>query len=238
MVSMPASAAPVSVGVLMLRTRFPRPPGDIGNAETFAGRALYRRVERATVAAVLRPEGPDPDLLADLIDAARALAAEGAGIIVTSCGFLGPAQVPIQAAVAVPVLTSALGLLPWLREAVGPDGRLGVLTFDADALTPAHWGATWDAGVSVAGLEDSAELGPVIREDRSTLDRTAAEADAVRAAETLRRRAGGALDAVVLECTNLGPYKTAIREASGAPVFDLAGWARWMAAGLAGAPPV
>ena len=38
----------VAIGVLLLDTRFPRPPGDVGNAETFDFPVLYRVVERAT----------------------------------------------------------------------------------------------------------------------------------------------------------------------------------------------
>ena len=34
----------VAVGILLLDTRFPRPPGDIGNAETFDFPVVYRVV--------------------------------------------------------------------------------------------------------------------------------------------------------------------------------------------------
>ena len=43
------------LGVVMLNTRFPRLPGDIGNPETFSFPVVYRRVEAATVAALSMP---------------------------------------------------------------------------------------------------------------------------------------------------------------------------------------
>ncbi|KAA5606780.1 aspartate/glutamate racemase family protein [Roseospira marina] len=233
----PLSNAPVPeamgpVGVIMLNTRFPRLPGDIGHPDTFEGRVLYRRVDRARVGAVVRSEAVEEPLVRDLIDAARALEAEGARVIATSCGFLGALQERLRAAVSVPVLSSALVLVPLLRAAYGPRGSLGVLTFDARALKPAHFGAMWDPDLLVEGLESSRTFYPAIAEDQPTLDAALAEGDAAMAAQRLRGRAGGRLGAVILECTNLGPYSRRIRMEADAPVFDLAMAVRWMTTGL------
>jgi Asp/Glu/hydantoin racemase len=220
------------VGVIMMNTRFPRLPGDIGSPDTFAGRVLYRRVEAARVASVVRPEHIADSLAEDMIAAAVALEADGASAIATSCGFLSAMQERLQAAVSVPVLSSALVLVPFLRAACGPRGRIGVLTFDSRALTASHFGAAWDPDLVIEGLESAQELYPVIREDRPTLNPTLAEADVAMATRRLRARAGGRLDAVILECTNLGPYTVRIRTEADAPVFDLAMALRWMAAGV------
>ena len=50
--SPPREMTPVtqpSLGILMLNTRFPRPPGDIGNPETWPFPVLYQVIEAATV---------------------------------------------------------------------------------------------------------------------------------------------------------------------------------------------
>src|SRR5215510_11888351 len=100
------------LGVLMLDTRFPRVPGDIGNPATFAVPVRHRIVAGASPQRVVR-EG-DPALLAPFLDAARALVAEGAAAITTSCGFLVEYQAALQAELPVPVWTSSLLKLPEL----------------------------------------------------------------------------------------------------------------------------
>lgn len=217
----------------MLDTRFPRLPGDIGNPDTFAGHVLYRRVPGARVGTVVHSSGLAATVADPIIEAARDLEAEGARVIVTSCGFLGCLQTRLSQAVRVPVLASALSMVPLLRAALGPAAHIGVLTFDSRALTAAHFGPGWDQDVLIEGMEHSQELYPVIHEDRPTLNAGAAEADAALATRRLVARTGsGRLDAIVLECTNLGPYAARIRAEAGAPVFDLAMAARWLSAGL------
>src|SRR5947209_19219755 len=99
-----------TVGVLMLDTRFPRIPGDIGNATTFPFPMRYHRVTGAAPDLVVR-RGAD-GLLDAFVDAARFLEREGVGAITTNCGFLVKFQRQMAAAVRVPVFTSSLLLVP------------------------------------------------------------------------------------------------------------------------------
>src|ERR1700751_196413 len=75
-----------SIGILMLETRFPRIPGDMGNAETWPFPVLYRVVPRASRRRVVceRSEG----LLDEFLAAAADLVRLGADGITTTCGFL------------------------------------------------------------------------------------------------------------------------------------------------------
>ncbi|SMF64736.1 hypothetical protein SAMN06265365_12320 [Tistlia consotensis] len=218
------AAAPV--GVVLLNTRFPRLLGDIGNPASFDRPVLYRRVPAATVGAVVRAEGVEGPLAEAILAAAEALVAEGAAVIATSCGFLGELQDRLAAALPVPVAASALALLPRIRADLrtrqGPAARIGVLTFDSRRLKPLHFAGHWSDDLVVEGLERGRELFPVITEDRETLDRAAAEQDVAEAAQRLLARAGR-LDAVVLECTNIGPYAERVRSVTGAAVHDLVG---------------
>src|SRR5882757_6021792 len=74
------------LGILMLEARFPRIPGDMGNALTWPFPVLYKVVRGATPdRVVLRgAEGLLPDFLA----AAADLVDQGAEAITTNCGFL------------------------------------------------------------------------------------------------------------------------------------------------------
>lgn len=70
------------LGVVMLDTAFPRPPGDIGNPASFPFPVLYDTVPTATVQRIVG--SPDPALLAPFISAGGRLIARGCGRITTS----------------------------------------------------------------------------------------------------------------------------------------------------------
>src|SRR4029434_535796 len=99
-----------TVGILMLDTHFPRIPGDMGNATTFPFPVRYHRVPGAEPDLVVRRGAAA--LLPAFVERARALEREGAGAITTNCGFLSKFQREMSAAVAVPVFTSSLLLVP------------------------------------------------------------------------------------------------------------------------------
>ena len=212
--------ADFKLGVVMLQSRFSRLRGDIGNPESFPFPVIHRRVEAATVPNVVVDRALDPALAEAVLEAARSLQGEGASLIATSCGFLGGLQSRLQSALSVPVIASALMLLPLLRALYGAARPIGVLTFDSTRLSARHFG-TADAGpLAVEGLEGGAELHRVIFRDLTRLDQGRAARDAVEAARRLVGRAPE-VPAVLLECTNLSPYRSAIARAAARPVYDL-----------------
>lgn len=217
-----ARALPV-VGVIMLRTAFPRPPGDIGNPETFGGRVLHEIVEAATVERVMGGDARDPDLARDFVAARDRLVARGAGMVTTSCGVLVFHQDRLDRDSPVPVAASALFQLP---RRIAELGRVGVMAMDGRSLTPAHLTASGaPADTPVVGLEQGDELYRVLRADSADvpLDPARAEADVVAAGRRLVA-AHPRLRAVVLECTNLPPYAAALSRALALPVFDILTW--------------
>ncbi|GAB4354728.1 MAG: aspartate/glutamate racemase family protein [Kiloniellaceae bacterium] len=205
----------------MLKTAFPRPLGDVGNPATWPCRTLYKVVEPASVAAVVK-SGPLPlPLVVAFIDAGLALAAEGATLITTSCGFLVAAQAALQEALPVPVVTSSLLQVAAVQAALPAGRRVGVITYDAERLGPDHLAAAGaPPDTPVVGLPRDGALYRMIAEDRAALDPAAAEAEVLAAGRALAA-ACPALGAVVLECTNLPPYRAALSEALGLPVHDL-----------------
>src|SRR2546429_2422425 len=100
----------VTVGILMLDTRFPRIPGDIGNAATFPFPVRYHRVSGADPDLVVRrgAEG----LLPAFVQGARALEGEGVGAITTSCGLLAKYPQALAGAVRAPLLPPTPPLVP------------------------------------------------------------------------------------------------------------------------------
>lgn len=203
-----------TLGLLMLQTRFPRPPGDVGHAATFAFPVRRHIVEGATPARTVR--GRDPAALRPFVDAARALVDEGADAIATSCGFLARWQRELQAALPVPVWSSAL-----LKLADLAGTRCGVITIEAASLGPEELQAVGaDPATPVEGITPGSPLYRTLLEDRAELDMADAEAQVLAAGARLRARHPG-LQALVLECTNLPPYAPALRRATGLPVHDV-----------------
>lgn len=212
------------LGILMLQTRFPRPPGDIGHPASFPVPTRRLVVAGATPDRVVRDAADlrGSALLERFVAAARQLEADGAAAITTSCGFLVLFQRELQAAVRVPVVASSLLMLPPL---LAGGRRAGVLTVSAQRLGPAYLEA---AGVPVErvpaipveGIAPESVFTTTVLGDRPDWDAGQAAADVVAAAVRLQRRAP-ALDTLVLECTNLPPYAPQIEQATGLQTVSL-----------------
>jgi Asp/Glu/hydantoin racemase len=217
-----------SVGVLVLDTRFPRVPGDIGNAATFDFPVRYHRVTGATSDAVVR-HGPR-ELLPLFIEGARYLDREGVGAITTSCGFLAKFQQEMAAAVSVPVFTSSLMLVPLIHRMLRPDRAVGVMTVDASSLGPEHLagaGIGPEVRVVVAGLETEKEFTHVLLDDLPSLDVEAARQEHVAVARRMQAE-HPEIGAILLECTNMPPYRADVQAATGLPVFDITSLVRML----------
>jgi hypothetical protein len=205
----------------MLDTRFPRIPGDMGNARTFPFPVRYHRVSGAEPDLVVRrgAEG----LLPAFVDGAKALEREGVGAITTNCGFLIKYQAELGRAVRVPVFTSSLLLVPLVHRMLPPGGRVGIMTVNAGTLTPAHLAAAGigsDVPIAVVGMETEKEFTHALLDNQMELDVDLAREEHVRVA---RRFVADYPDigAIVLECTNMPPYTADIQRETGRPVFDI-----------------
>jgi hypothetical protein len=215
------------LGILMLDTRFPRIVGDIGNAASFDYPVIFRRMEGIGSADAVTTHPDRPRVLAALKANAEALAAEGAVGLSTSCGFLALYQDDLSAVSPVPVATSALLHIKALKGR-----KVGVITASAKNLTPAHFAAVGaPTDTLFVGLpEDSSFAGTFLR-NGLTLDRDLVEREVVAAGRSLVAQHPG-IDTVVLECTNLPPYRKALEKELGLPVVDVLDLLRGFYAGL------
>lgn len=210
---------PGFLGVLMLDTRFPRIVGDIGNPATFGFPLRHAVVAGASPQRVVRER--DLSLLQPFIEAGRALVAQGARAITTSCGFLVLFQSELGRALPVPVWTSSLLLLPELQAALPAGRRAGVITIDAASLGADHLRAAGaDPATPVEGVAPGCSLQRTLLGNLPTLDEAQASREVVAAGRRLVARCPE-VGAIVLECTNLPPYAGALRAALGLPVHDM-----------------
>jgi len=224
-----------TVGILMLDTRFPRVPGDMGNATTFPFPVRYHRVQGAAPDLVVRrgAEG----LLPAFVAGARQLEREGVGAVTTNCGFLVKFQRELAAAVAVPVFTSSLLLVPLVHRMLPRGRRVGIMTVSAATLGPEHLegaGIGGDIPIAVAGMETEKEFTRVLLGDELELDVDAAREEHVRVARRLVAQHPD-IGALVLECTNMPPYTADIQRETGLPVFDIVSLVALAHGALAGA---
>ena len=212
----------LALGVLMLDTRFPRLPGDVGNARTWDFPVHYMVIRGADPARIMGPD-PDPTLLDPFIDGARKLERLGVRAITTSCGFLAVFQRELQDAVSVPVLTSALLQVPFAAQIAGAGRRVGILT-ERPNLTERHFaGAGWstaDVPIVTVAMPEGAVFPTVFIDNALEADRAVLEREMVDLATGCARDHPD-VGALVLECTNFVPFSQAMRRATGLPVFDL-----------------
>jgi hypothetical protein len=219
------------LGILMLEARFPRIPGDMGNAGTWPFPVLYRVVKGASPERVVLRGAAG--LLPAFLEAAAELVSFGAEAITTNCGFLALFQQELAAHVRVPVATSSLMQVPWVQALLPPGQRVGVITVSAAALTPAHLAAAGvPADTPVEGTEGGVEFFRVLILGESVdMDVGLAARDILEAGRRLMA-AHPDVGAIVLECTNMPPYARALREALGMPVFDVYSLVTWLHAGI------
>ena len=212
------------LGILMLQTRFPRLPGDIGHPGSFGlptRRVVVEGALPANVvqsAAALRGGG----LLDAFVAAAHGLERDGAAAITTSCGFLVLFQRELQDAVRVPLVTSSLLMLPGL---LASRSQVGLLTISSESLGPEYLVAAGVArervaDVVVQGMDPRGEFAGAILQDRPRMDVAKAGREVVAAARELKLRAPG-IDTVVLECTTLPPHARQIEQATGVRTLSL-----------------
>jgi len=209
----------MTIGVLMLDTKFERFVGDIGNPKSFTMPVLHERITGATVDLIVQAK--EPTMVEPFIAGAKRLIERGADAITTGCGFLILHQAALAAALPVPVATSSLMLIPLVARTLPPGKRVGVLTFSAKDLTPAHFiaaGASPD--VPFVGVAEDGTFRRALRGLPTHDSIEARELDVIAAARQLVTRHKD-IGAIVLECTNFPPHRAAVARETGLPVYDI-----------------
>ena len=220
------------IGIIMLDTGFPRVCGDIGNPASFRNPVIYECVGQATVERAVTSGTLSGSLEKQFVQAACALEQRGAKVIGTSCGFLAHLQESIQSGVNVPVLASSLLLIPTLRSLIGERTKIGVLTFDQDKLSTTHCTDLASDYIVVQSLPKEGELFQCISNDAPMLNQDAAAEDVLTSASQMFIH-HPEIGLILIECTNISPYKDLLRETFNRPVFDLIDALEWVAGTLA-----
>lgn len=220
----------VSIGILMVNSRFRRYLGDVGNALTFSFPVQYRIVEEAVPRRVT--ELHRASLLEPFKHAADELIDAGVDGIATTCGFLSIYQQELANHCRVPVATSSLLQVPLVERMLPSSKRVGILTYDGQALRGPYLEAVGVAeDTPIVGMPPSSDFVRWIREGDKGPSFATLRAEAVAAAVSLCAR-HPEVGAIVSECTNLAPFTRDIQKAVGLPVFDAVSMINLFHAGL------
>ncbi|MEV8516929.1 aspartate/glutamate racemase family protein [Dactylosporangium sp. NPDC051484] len=222
------------MGIVLLDIKIPRPSGDIGNARSFAYPVDYEVAAGATGKDM--HTDPNERVMRSVLDAAQRLVARGVKALATSCGLLAVYHDKVVAELGVPMVTSSLLQIPLALRVISPGKKIGVVTVDSKALTPAHFTGV---GVSdqdmrrvvIAGMEHTDAFFPAITRNGQELDVDRARQDVLDVTAQLLEREPD-IGGLVLECTNLCVYSDALREAFGLPVWDAVGLVDWLTASV------
>lgn len=218
------------LGILMLDSRFPRIPGDIGNPVTWPFPVKFAVVHGATPQAVVC-EDVEPFVQA-FIAAGKDLVAQGCTGIATTCGFLALIRPRLAQELGVPVAASSLEQASMILPTLAPDQRIGILTISARTLSPAHLDvAGVPEGTPVQGVDDTG-FARTILDNVPELDVEQARRDMVLHATKLVSE-NPDVGAVLLECTNMVPYAADIARAVQRPVYSVSTYLQWFHEALA-----
>lgn len=209
------------LGILMLEGKMSVVPGCMAAVETFPYPVIRKTVKGSKTPLTAEDAWA---MLPLYVDAARELETEGVGAITANCGLIALMQKELAAAVKVPVVTSALLMVPALSRMLG-GRRIGILTFYTDAVGERNYNASgWSSedipvALGGAGIHESwreflrtKEVPPALRVELT--------ADLLSVARGMLAEHPD-IGAFVSECTMLPACLQAVRDEIGLPVYDI-----------------
>ncbi|HEX4954541.1 MAG TPA: aspartate/glutamate racemase family protein [Thermoanaerobaculia bacterium] len=209
------------LGILMLAGKMSLEPGCMASEATFP----YPVVRRVVAGSSTPRTADDAKAMLPLyIDEARRLEQEGVGAITANCGLIALMQKELASSVKVPVVTSALLMVPLVAKLI-PGRRVGILTFFTDAVGEDNYRACgWSSAeipIALGGVGESEGWKEFLRtKEVPPALRTVLERDLVAVARGLLEQHPD-IGAFVSECTMLPTCLEAVRREIGLPVWDI-----------------
>lgn len=209
------------LGVLVLDTVFPRLEGDIGRNSSFSFPCELYVVKGATSKAVVLS---DTDVVEKFIKGAIILQNKGCSVITTSCGFLIKYQKQISSVLNVPFLSSSLLLYP-LLVSIYSEKSIGILTASLDNLKQLKNDTCDISSISryASGMEDTYFYDVYVRNsitDERELNKVQLFNDLEKQIYQLLQ-ANHSIKAILLECTNMVPFKNQLIQRFKISFYDI-----------------
>ena len=209
-----------AIGIILMESYMPFPPGCPGNATTFPYPVRYETVKGANMDRLVYKG--DPELLQPFIDAGWKLINEGVKAVTGNCGFMVLYHDILANDFPVPTFMSSLLQLPFISRMLRPGEKIGIVTANSDTLTPRHLEIATNGAeilVSVTGMQTQPAFYDAIHAEKGYLDFDRVEAEVVKVTGEMIEE-NPDIRAVLFECTDLPPYAAAVYETFGLPVYD------------------
>lgn len=214
------------VGILVLDLWYPLLPGNVANASTYDYPVLYKIMKGTSIPMI---HSADPALLDHIIKGGRELIQQGARAIVGACGYFANYQTEAARALDVPVFLSSMLQVPIIEKSLSPDQRVGIICAKETALsdrTLAECGIADRSRIAVTGAQDIPDFRGVL-DCTGEFDSSQLETDLVLLAESFVQD-HPEIGAVLLECSDMPPYASAIQNRIKMPVFDFITLIDWI----------
>lgn len=205
---------------------YPMVPGNIVNGYTFDFPVRLKAVDGLDIPRLFRAE---ESVLDDLIKAGKQLEREGIRAISAACGFFGNFQKELSDALDVPVAISSLVQIPWISTILKSNQKIGVLTADKSSLTDKlleNCGVYNKDQLIIKDLRNEPEFSCIL-EGRGEFDNKIVEQEVVQKAMEIIEEEP-LTGAILLECSDMPPYASAVQNAVGLPVFDFTTLIKWL----------
>ncbi len=217
--------AGTAIGILVLDLWYPYFPGNVANASTFSFPVMYHLLEGVDDQVL----DVDALVLDKIIEGGKKLQRHGVRAIIGACGYFGNYQRAAAQALDQPVFLSSLLQVPMILSALKPQQKVGIICAVKDAFTPYllnQCGVTDPDSVVVVGAQDSVEFQNSLLY-KGHLNSAIVERDLVLLASDLVKT-HPEIGALLLECSDLPIYASAIQNAVGLPVFDYITMINWV----------
>lgn len=225
------------IGIVYIEDVFyPLMPGNVVNASTYPFPVRMIPVKNINCDELF---ACDEKVGGAIREACETLVKEGVRAISGACGFFGNYQLEMAETFDVPVALSSLIQVPWVLSTLKPGQKLAILTADAKSITERllmNCGITkkMTERLIIKDLATSENFSCVIK-NRGEWDNDLARKDVVdRAIEAVREH--GETGAILLECSDMPPYASAIQREVGLPVFDFITLIKWLYSAVAQRP--
>ena len=216
-----------SIGILLLDSEAPYIPGDVANATTYDFPVRFQRVPGLTVEKMMNH---DLSLLGALRKGAETLKAEGVRAITSDCGFMALYQQDLAERLDLPVFLSSLLQIPFIKQLTPIDSMIGIITANKKALTSevlALCEADIPQRLAIEGLENAPYFSSTFLKEEGILNTVEVEKEVVIAAQRMQEKHPN-MKSILLECSVLPPYASAVQKATGLAVFDFVTMIRYV----------
>ena len=203
------------LSVLQLDTSFPRLPGDVACRETFNKPINLVKVHKASVSQIVT-ETPSKRSLVNFQDQVRK---NKERIIATSCGFTFLWQKELQNLTNAKFISSSLCALDYLQKYRLENNTL-LLTFNAKILNSMlnKYLGRFFLG-TIVDLGAQSHFAQVIIKDKPRIDRVVVENELAQLLKPIVSSLN--IKTLIIECTNLVPFKPKIRQIVNCNIIDI-----------------